>query len=623
MSTVINIKYSLATNQPADDLLTQAELAYSYSSDKLFIGYDNGTNIVPQVIGGKYFTDMLDHTHGTLTASSAIIVDADSKIDVLNVDNLTLDGNTLSSTNTNGGITIDPNGTGEITLGANTTVQGTLTVSGAMDFNAQVSANSLNVEDLTSGRVVLAGTNGELQDAAGFTYTTSSGGETDVNITGSLSVDNVDIDGNDISTTNTNGNLTLTPNGTGLVVVNKATGFKVASGTEAARPSAGSVGDAVIRYNETTNRFEGTVSGSWTGLGGVVDIDQDTYIDAEASADEDVLRFYTGNTGGYTAGERLRISGAGAVFASDIGITANAGIDVDDINIDGDTITINGSTIQGTGNSALGTIILDPAPAAGDNGGTLVVRGNLQVTGTQTIVNSTVVTVDDPIMVLGQDDIGDTLDRGIQVLYNTATPVAATSIVNGQEYTIVSAGDTDFTAIGAADSNVGTVFTATGSGTGTGTAVTTSTETSGFFGYDRGVDNVFTWLPDTNVTNPTAGDAKFGDLYLEGSIKTIGDSAATAGQLLIGNATTGELELSTLTAGDSITITNGDGSIEIDVDAAEAVATTDITDTGDGVVNYAPASGNAGSRGAATFASEQFNVSSGHVVITRIEGGTF
>ena len=44
------------------------------------------------------------------------------------------------------------------------------------------------------------------------------------------------------------------------------------------------------------------------------------------------------------------------------------------------------------------------------------------------------------------------------------------SFVVGREYTIVSVGTTDFTLIGATDSNVGTVFTATGVGTGTGTA---------------------------------------------------------------------------------------------------------------------------------------------------------
>lgn len=558
MSTVINIKYSNSTNQPADDLLTVAELAYSYSSDRLFVGADNAGTIVPHVIGGKYFTDMMDHTRGTLTADSAILVDANKKIDVLNVDNITLDGNTISTTDVNGNLTLNPNGTGEITLDSNVTVTGTLEVTGALDLNGQVTAASLNVEDLTSGRIVLAGTSGELQDSAGFTYTTSTGGETDVNLTGSLSVDNIDIDGNDISTTNTNGNLTLTPNGTGLVVVNKATGLKVASGTEAARPSAGTVGDGVVRYNETSNRFEGTVSGAWTGLGGVVDIDQDTYITAEENADEDILRFYTAGT------QRLQVSGAGVVVTDGLGLTVNGGIDVDNINIDGDTININGSTIQGTGNSSSGTIILDPAPAAGDNGGDLVVRGNLQVTGTTTTVNSTVVEIADPVMVLGEDAATDSLDRGIELKYNDGSAKTA------------------------------------------------------FFGWDRGSDNNFTFVVDSTVA-----DAKFNNLKLAGSITEIDGAAPAAGQLLIGNGTNGDLELATLTEGDSVTITNTDGGIEIDVDAAQAVSTNDIEDTGDGVVNYAPASANAGSRGAATFASEQFNVSSGHVVITRIEGGTF
>jgi hypothetical protein len=51
-----------------------------------------------------------------------------------------------------------------------------------------------------------------------------------------------------------------------------------------------------------------------------------------------------------------------------------------------------------------------------------------------------------------------------------AEAVAAGSFEVGQEYEIVSAGDTDFTAVGAADNNVGTRFVATGAGTGTGTA---------------------------------------------------------------------------------------------------------------------------------------------------------
>jgi len=47
---------------------------------------------------------------------------------------------------------------------------------------------------------------------------------------------------------------------------------------------------------------------------------------------------------------------------------------------------------------------------------------------------------------------------------------AATALEAGYRYEIVTPGDTDFTAIGAADSNAGTQFNSTGAGTGTGTA---------------------------------------------------------------------------------------------------------------------------------------------------------
>lgn len=50
------------------------------------------------------------------------------------------------------------------------------------------------------------------------------------------------------------------------------------------------------------------------------------------------------------------------------------------------------------------------------------------------------------------------------------TTVSAGSFTVGLDYVIVTSGDTDFTAIGAADNNPGTFFTATGAGAGTGTA---------------------------------------------------------------------------------------------------------------------------------------------------------
>ena len=53
----------------------------------------------------------------------------------------------------------------------------------------------------------------------------------------------------------------------------------------------------------------------------------------------------------------------------------------------------------------------------------------------------------------------------------TGIPVNAGTFTTNNLYKIATAGDTDWTAIGAADNNVGTLFSATGPGTGTGTAI--------------------------------------------------------------------------------------------------------------------------------------------------------
>ena len=74
-----------------------------------------------------------------------------------------------------------------------------------------------------------------------------------------------------------------------------------------------------------------------------------------------------------------------------------------------------------------------------------------------------------------EDDVANINSSGSANVQNSdsAPVITAGSFVIGTEYTIISAGTTNFTLIGAANSNVGTVFTATGVGTGTGTASAT------------------------------------------------------------------------------------------------------------------------------------------------------
>ena len=105
MAQTIKIKRSTTTSAPS--ALTAGELAYSSDTNKLFIGSPASGNAVT-AIGGALYVEMLDHTAGTLTASSAVITDSNNKIDKLLVDNIRI-GNTDNQIDTaSGSLTIDP-----------------------------------------------------------------------------------------------------------------------------------------------------------------------------------------------------------------------------------------------------------------------------------------------------------------------------------------------------------------------------------------------------------------------------------------------------------------------------------------------------------------------------------
>ena len=57
--------------------MQDGELAYTKGDNKLYIG--DGSSV--RLIGGKAFNDLDDHTAGTLTTSSAVMVDANKAID--------------------------------------------------------------------------------------------------------------------------------------------------------------------------------------------------------------------------------------------------------------------------------------------------------------------------------------------------------------------------------------------------------------------------------------------------------------------------------------------------------------------------------------------------------------
>lgn len=208
MANTIKIKRSASTAAPST--ISAGELAYSEASTKLYYGAIAGSNAY-QIIGGKLYTDMLDHTAGTLTASSAVLVDSNSKIDVLNVDNITLNGNTVSTTDSNGDLVLDPQGTGAISLDSAT-----------LDASAQAtefkivdnSATSLVIKEGSTAYMSFVTTNGSENILVGksmeFDGTTQFDGNVTINgdttfagavDMGSQVTTNVNIDGGAIDGT--------------------------------------------------------------------------------------------------------------------------------------------------------------------------------------------------------------------------------------------------------------------------------------------------------------------------------------------------------------------------------------------------------------------------------------
>jgi hypothetical protein len=120
---------------------------------------------------------------------------------------------------------------------------------------------------------------------------------------GSLNVSNIlTIENNNIATSSGN-NILLTPPTGRVAKVDSNTALTIPSGSSAQRPGSGVVENGSIRFNTDSGQYEGysASTNTWSSLGGVRDIDGNTYIEAEAftGANDNTLYFY--NDGNNTA----------------------------------------------------------------------------------------------------------------------------------------------------------------------------------------------------------------------------------------------------------------------------------------------------------------------------------
>ena len=126
--SIIKIKRSSNVGSPAT--LAQGEMAYSYAAggynllgDRLFIGTGTesggGDAANHSAIGGLYYTRLIDASlPGTLTtnANSIPVLNSSGKIDKWYAGNTYIYDNVITTTATNGNLSLDPNGTGMVKI---------------------------------------------------------------------------------------------------------------------------------------------------------------------------------------------------------------------------------------------------------------------------------------------------------------------------------------------------------------------------------------------------------------------------------------------------------------------------------------------------------------------------
>ena len=432
MATRIKIKRSSAnpTATPSS-VLGQGELAYAEgtatyadaaggsvtSYGKLFVGKGSETSGVAaglDIIGGKYFTDMLDHGHGTINANKAAIVDSQKKVDVWNVDHIRLDGDVISTQTANQSLNFDTDGTGDyIFKGA-----------------ATVGTNLFKITDNSTDRFVVDSFSG----AVDITTPALSAADTVLNIASTWNNGSNKFDAIKVNVTNTaSANTSLLMD----LQVGGASKFKVGLDGTVTLPGDGNFdgdvtigGDLAVNGGDITstsatfnllNTSGCTTVNAFTNAGtlqigktsGTATINNPTVVGSQTTQN-------LWNTVATT------VNFAGAANIINMGTNATT-LDLGYIRIKGNTIS--------TDSTSATELIIDPYPDSGDAGGDVIIRGNLQVAGTTTTVNSTEMSVNDPLFTVGDSVSSKTVQSAASSGQNTLVIDNPSSVVEGATIT--------------------------------------------------------------------------------------------------------------------------------------------------------------------------------------------
>ena len=484
-----NILIKRSTGSTAPGTITFGELAITTGAngtqanagDRLFVGDNNGA---AQIVGGRYFMDMLDHVQGTLTASSSVLVDSNSKIDTWNVDDITLDANVITTSTTDADLIFRANGTGKLVIEDGQELEFGTTGDVELSFN-----DSDAVLDIKR----VAGTP-DLRIADDMKLNFGNTKDASIRYDETTS-DKIQVEGADWNY------------GTG-VLVNFADTTDASNVATAGVTFAGGIGVAATAYIKDLNIDDNTTLGTNSG--------DSLTVNATTVFQNQVTFNGTTNIAGNT--------------------TQTGKIEIDNLKLDGNTL----STIN-----SVQELILDPDPTT-DAGGLVIIKGDLQIDGTTTTVNSASMSVNDPTIELGDPTTPVTLTAEAAGGQAIVVVDAIDQLQVGDAVTSSTAGIPNSTVINAINTGtkavtlsnnlsqtmaVGSVLvTVSGADDQLDRGVkvhynASGTNKFGFFGYDRtgGADGAGAWtfIEDATDTNTVfgvtgqRGTVLLGDLELD------------------------------------------------------------------------------------------------------------
>ena len=553
-----NILIKRSTGSTAPGTITFGELAITTGAngtqanagDRLFVGDNNGA---AQIVGGRYFMDMLDHVHGTVTASSAAIVDSNSKVDQWLVDDISLNANVITTSTTDADLIFRANGTGKLVIEDGQELEFGTTGDVELSFN-----DSDAVLDIKR----VAGTP-DLRIADDMKLNFGNTKDASIRYDETTS-DKIQVEGADWNY------------GTG-VQVNIADTTDASNVATAAFTVAGGIGVSATAYIKDLNVDDNTTLGT-------------------AAGDSLTVNATTTFQNGVTFNGQTTISGT----------TQQTGdIQIDNLKLDGNTL----STIN-----SVQELILDPDPTT-DAGGLVIIKGDLQIDGTTTTVNSASMSVNDPTIELGDPTTPVTLTAEATGGQAVVVVDAIDQLQVGDSVTSSSAGIPNSTVINSINTGtkavtlsnnlsqtmaVGAVLvTVSGADDALDRGVKVhynkaGTNKFGFFGFDRtgGNDGNGAWTfiedaTDTNTVFGVTGDrgtVVLGDLELDTDLEVqyggTGAGTFTSKGIIYGNGT-GALQV-TAEANMASPGTGSDVSTSFQILTVTATGVPVWTDTIDG-----------------------------------------